>query len=60
MQTPLDAGERRLLISIIRNIVDVLANDKLGSVADALDALAGLCGSNEGALSSHLVPHASY
>ncbi|ORY47184.1 ribosome 60S biogenesis N-terminal-domain-containing protein [Leucosporidium creatinivorum] len=46
-QTAVDPAERRLLISILSNLVDVLSNDKLSVVADALDALSFSSGSNE-------------
>lgn len=53
-QTAVDAAERRLLISIIGNLADVLSNDKLPVVADALDALA-ISASTDGKLCD-LVP----
>lgn len=49
-QTAVDPAERRLLISILSNLVEVLSNDKLSVVADALDALSISSGSSEGEL----------
>ncbi|GAA5853151.1 hypothetical protein JCM8547_000217 [Rhodosporidiobolus lusitaniae] len=40
-QSPLDIAERRLLVSIVQNVVEVLSFEegKLGGVADAIEAL---------------------
>lgn len=53
-QTPVDATERRLMIAVIENMVNVLSQDKLATVADALDTLTGACGLNDGELVWHL------
>lgn len=47
-QVAVDAGERRLLISIINNAVDVLSYDRPANVSDALDALLRNCGTSDG------------
>ena len=55
-QTPVDVSERRLLISVISNVVAVLAQDGLAGAADALDALSAVMGPNDGTSISSALP----
>ncbi|CEQ40970.1 SPOSA6832_02649, partial [Sporobolomyces salmonicolor] len=49
-QTPVDIAERRLLIAILDNLVKVMAFDKLTGVADVLDAVTMVVGSDVASL----------
>ncbi|GAA5900082.1 hypothetical protein JCM5296_002051 [Sporobolomyces johnsonii] len=49
-QTPVDVAERRQLIAILDNLVKVMAFDKLTGVADVLDAVTTVVGSDVASL----------
>ena len=49
-QVPADATERRLMISVIGNIVEVVDGEKIGTISDLLDTLTGCCRLSDGAL----------
>ena len=45
-QTPLDSTERKYFVAILGNLTQVMTFDKLTGVADLLDALTAVIGSD--------------